>query len=404
MHSNNKKLIKSNLSRVSQSSKNKLAKLHAPLTESALSPYLDNHDLARLSTSCVTLYTQTDKIRQKRALLQLLQAMLHDEPLIVSHILKSYPEFLFAKPENYRITEIESQYTWLRYLITGESVFSIAQKLGLVDMVKIMIPYFIKEIKKEKMCNEDHPSEPEKQWFMPSPSSNLEEEYKRQEEQHVLREKYIQKYLSAPIKALESDSTIQVYWKENPENKCFEAKIDNASDNTIKAFELLREEIFKPKAINDCIDTHQLLRAAYEGWYDVKDRFNIPFLTIHQRDAYAILMIGFIESLVEPKLGQILCKHFNKCLIGPNSVEPLKLKDGRSFYRLDRDSHSGLGFNFFCSLQYFEFAGAGWNQGARAWEPYVVYKFFHNKNAECCELTQRVLRQMATKHSRCAIS
>lgn len=136
-HSNN--IIQAGAVRATQPREARLANIAPQVSGFILSNYLENKDIVRLSTSCVTLYKQTEEDRRKQALQQLLQAMLHDEQLIVSGIINSYPKFLLAKPEDYGISEIESQFTWLRYLTAGETVFSMAQKLRLVDIVNILL-------------------------------------------------------------------------------------------------------------------------------------------------------------------------------------------------------------------------------------------------------------------------
>lgn len=164
------------------------------------------------------------------------------------------------------------------------------QKLQL-DVVRVMFPHYLKELQ-DAHTREDKPNitELENAWVM---------RVSTEEEQKALQEKYIQDYLLAPIKALTADATIQVSWQHNPETMYHEAKIDNASADTLKTLEKLREELFKPKAIKDCIDVNQLLIAAYHAAHD---NFN-TFQNNAQRDAYAVLVIDLIQSL-NPRLGK----------------------------------------------------------------------------------------------------
>jgi hypothetical protein len=366
-----KNIINKDASRTPQGSTSKLKHLsnvlsYFPVRDERWS-CLDTKDstcaLVNLSMSCVTLYRQTEMARQKRALEQLLQAMFDHYPLKVSSILKSYPELLSAKPEAHNITEIESQFTWLRYLTAGESVFSMAQKLLLVDMLKIMLPHYLKQLDDAQRAPDakHHVLELQKQWILPGAPTTALEEKKREETQKVLQEKYTRDYLSAPLAALAADTTIRVSWVENPETKHHEAQIEHISPATVKALEDLRTKLFEPKAIQDCIDIYQLLIAAYHAYDSNFDRLQ----DWHRRDACAILMIGFILSLVNPSLGKIYCEDFYGVVYDNKKISPraesLVLIDRRPFYRATRDSHVGHGFNFLCSI-----VGAAWPGGGVA--------------------------------------
>src|SRR5579871_1541374 len=374
MHLRGKNIIKPDNPRTQQSSSAKLTSLPDALLDIPLDDgrgigilsYLDSkdstHARANLSTSCVTLYGQTEKTRQKLALKQLLQAMLDHYPLKASSILASYPEFLFEKPEDYNIREIESQFTWLRYLTAGESVFSIAQKLLLVDMLKIMFPHYLKQLDDTQHVSDTKHAvlALEQQWILPETPSP-EEEKKIEKAQEMLQEQYTRDYLLAPLTAIAADTTIQVGWEENPETKRYEARIEHISPATQKALDNFRAELFKPKTIQDCVDINQLIIATYHAYDSHFKRFQ----NWHQRDAFAILVIGFIQSLVAPSLGKVYCEDlygvvYNRKKISPRA-ESLMLIDGRSFYRANRDSISGQGFNFLCSIY-----SGGWSRDMRA--------------------------------------
>ncbi len=385
-------IIKSNLPRPEQGPGACLATLHPQVTESVLSPYLGyGRDHTSLSTSCVTLYTQTEKTRQRRAFLAYIRAMLHDHYYAVSRILDSYPKFLLAKPKNYDMTEIQSHYTWLRYLPKDESVFSMAQKLQLIDVVRAIFPHYLKELQ-DAQNREDKPriTELENAWVM---------QVSTIEKQKALQEKYTDELILPVIKALAADTTIQVDWAQNSETGLFEATIKNASEATLTALETLRDKLFKPKSLKKCIDVDQLLIAVYNA-YDTK--FD-TFQNWAERDAYAVLVIGLIQSLADPRLGKIFSQGLSEVVNNNKQISDraqlLKLADGRPYYRSREDSARGLGFTFLCSI--FGWGATG-GVGAGRWRSRDVEKLCQAKATECVELTQRVqqhCRQTATQRS-----
>lgn len=332
-HGNN--LIKSNVLRVKQGPTAALEKLHPQVTESVLSSFLNNEDLGRLSTSYSALYTQTNKIRKKRAFVQYLQAIIFNDPSIISSILHSYPDFLLAKPEDYGIKEIECQHTWLRYLPESESVFSIAQQLGHIDVVNAMLEYAKKESRITEL---------EDAWIMKMPT---------EAEQKALQDKYIQDLILPMISALATDTTItvQANWEKNSEKTFCVTKIDNANVVTLEARKALREELFRPKAMRDCIDAVQFLIATQKAFITY---FN-TFQNYTQRNAFAVWVIGLAQSLVGRDLAMKLCQSLTQVVRDQEPIgvaaASLKLSDGRSFYRMNRDD-AGLGSSFLCCVFY----------------------------------------------------
>ncbi len=207
------RIIKPNDPRIQQAPEAGLTKL-PPEIPTALSPYLENRDFVNLSRSCVTLYSGT---HEKRSLIQLLNAILHDDLSTISKVLDTYPQLLFAIPEDFGIRQIGSHYTRLQYLTEGESVFSMTQKLNLVHIVEVMFTYFFNELVRVRECDEKGgASELEKLFIMKVPTL---------EEQKGIREKYIQDFLSAPIAAILADTTIRVDVRKIPGTTCSYEKI-----------------------------------------------------------------------------------------------------------------------------------------------------------------------------------
>jgi hypothetical protein len=258
---------------------------------SNVSHYLEPNDANRLSTSCMTLYTQTKNTCQKNALAQLLQAMFEHDSSKIKRILSSYPDFLFEKPSKFEITGV--RFNLLNYLITDDSIFSIAQKLLNLEVLKMTWSYFFEKLKKTN--TEKEKNQLQAHWIIPT----LVTQFRNEEERNKLQELYITKYLHNIIRTLTHDQTIEVCWGVNSTNT---AEIDNISKKTNAALNTLKEQLLEPKAIQDSIDTVQLLIAAYRAL----DQYEADFLNLFQRDAYVILVIDFIKGLVEPEVRQIL--------------------------------------------------------------------------------------------------
>ncbi len=385
---------------MSSSRKNKLLN-QEEINDIVLSPYLDNKELGRLSTSCVTLYTQTNILREKRAFLQYLQAIIFNDPSIISPILHCYPDFLLAKPEDYGIMKIKCQ-TGLQYLTKGESAFSMAQKMRHVSVLEAMLEHYLEKLK-DKEIDEEKPSitELENMWILQIPTIKEQEE---------LQKKYYQELIFPMINVLRTDATIEVEWMPNPETGLYQAKIDNAREATLNARNALRDELFRPKAMRECIDVVQFFIAAIKA-YPINFNMNNH---IHphgaQRDAYRIWIIGLAQSLVGLDLAMLLHKglddmvenhgtigaRFYNCLTH-TLTDSLTLSDLRSFYR--RACDHGLGSSFLYSI-YADISPNSFGPAmefADLSEPVNrAYKLFQARASECVELTQRVQQRQET--------
>ncbi len=326
--------------KVKQGPEARLAKVNPEVTESVLSSYLDDKDLGRLSTSCVTLYRQTAGVRARHVFphyLQYLQAVIFNDKLTVSSMLRSHPNFLLAKPEDYGIEEVTCQHTWLTYLTKGESAFSMAQKLGHIDVVNAMFPYYQNELKvADKYKNQSRVTELEDMWIMLIPN---------EAQQKALQDLYIDNLILPMIQALAADTTIQSGWDIRAE----EARFEHISEGTLKAWQALRNQLFRPKLMQDCIDVDQFLIAVYKA-YDIHYD---TFRNLTKREAFVVLVMGLAQSLVGRGLAEIYCRGLDYVVRRDYAINAdaraLRLWDGRSFYREKRDG-SGLGLSCFCNI------------------------------------------------------
>ncbi len=386
-----KSIINSNDPRLKKTSKPEIKNLPFQVIESAIGSYLQPKDICKVSTSCVTLYAKTSTILEKnaeRAFSKYLQAIVFNSPLMISPILDAYPHFLLEKPKDHGITEIECQHTWLRIKPGDKTTFGMAQELRHIDAMKAMFPHYEKKLN-DARAREDKSAITalENAWTMRLPT---------EDEQKALRKKYTDELIMPVITALAADTTLQTSWVTNPETGLGETKIDHASDATLNALKKLKEKLFEPKTLEDCIDVNQFLIALYEA-YDT--HFN-TFQNWHQQDAYAVLCIGVGQSIVGHDLGERFCQGFYNTVYRYEEIgkraKTLVLPDGRSFYREQPDS-LGLGSSFLCSI----YGGRPLGRTAAAMgEKRAIGRLCQANAAECIELTQRVHQ----KQSRCVIS
>ncbi len=326
------------------------------------SSYLKATDRANLAKSCSILHQHTHKIR-KRMVEQLLQAMLDHQPKKIAHILNCCPELLFAKPANYFINQITSQLTGLQFLTANETIFSIVQKLKWVAVLKIvMLPELQKKLNTAAL---------KKHWI-------LSEEISKNE----LQEKYLHDYIFEPLNALMKDATIQVCWDEN----LSEARITHLSQSTTHALNAMRQKLLEPKEIQDCVDVCQLLIAAHHAY----DRSYTAFKTQHQRAAFAICVIGFIQSLAHPSLGEIYCNGLQEhCDSLDNQAEEFRLTNGRPFYQSRQNIYSGFLCNIFGGATYGIAPSPGVSREARCLEKYA-----EKITQACYEFTREILQDV----------
>ncbi len=329
--------------KLKRGSEARLAKVDLNVMESVLSSYLDGKDLGRLSTSGVTLYTQTATARARYVFpryLEYLQAVIFNDKLMVSSMLRSHPNFLLVKPEDYGIDKVECQYTWLQYLTKGESAFSMAQKLGHIDVVNAMFPYYQNELKAADECkNQSRVTELKDMWIMHIPT---------EEQQIALQNLYIHDLILPMMQALAADTTIQSDW----DGWAKEVKFEHVSEGALKAWQALRNQLFRPKVMQDSLDVEQFLIAVYKA-YAIHSRI---FQDRSQREAFVVMVMGLAQSLVGRGLAETYCQSLDNVVRRHYDIDygarALRLWDGRSFYREQRDG-SGLGSSFFCSMYGF---------------------------------------------------
>lgn len=304
-------------------------KIPPQLIKYLITNFLNDKDVMSLSCSTFHMHTTLKDNLKKHALKQLLQAMIDDDRPKVISILHAKPELLILEPADVGIKKIESKKTWQQF--RTEKVFIMAQKLKRLEMMKILLPFF-KNMSPIKKTND------------------IKEDTKQSTE--ILQIKNMNDLLLKLITTITSDNSIKI-------NKSDHALPLDMNKDTELALETFRKRLLPDEAvaIDDYFDIEQFLIAAYKAYENHLSSCEHPTIYFNnwpQRDVYAIFVIGFLQSLVSPEYGKIICEGLfnvaaeNKKISDRSST--LTLINNRSFYRASRNANSGLGFNFLCSL------------------------------------------------------
>jgi hypothetical protein len=317
----------------------------------------------------------------------LLQAVVDDDIAKVKEILNQNPALLLAKSSTPLM--IESKLTWQCFDVSLENALSIAVKRKQITMIESLLPY-IKQLDQSKDKLGNQPDFDEAMQVLSQWSSSVMHQNK-----FVIPEEYV-RY---------AKSLIDVFTRETFPNG--DDNITNLSADTENAMNYLFNSMLlhkKPVKLDNYLDVELFLLAVLKAYVVHFGQFQ----NVEQRNAFCIRVIGLIQSVLSPEIAKIFCQGFY--LISPvldqgkaiteisisDKAKEHKLKgDDTSFYRASRDSHLGLGSEFFCG-----FYGCGkailqcklgavnlqsMEPGLLLWENYVKYKqqFFGALRSNC---------------------
>lgn len=254
-----------------------------------------------------------------------------------------------------------------------------------------MLPYYLEQLINAEACEDkNRKTQLINMWILRMPND---------EERVTLQEKYY-KLILPMINALKKDATIEV--KQVPytnpaieklrsiDYHSYEGKIENFNENTGKALQALREEIFRPKAIKDYIHIEQFFSAIVEATRKHK-------LSDAQNQAFTIWVFGLAQSLLDHELAMNFCYSKEDMVESRKYIHSINFAL-RPFYRAHRDA-SGLGTSFACEMQYKAPRMAG-GKKITSIIPYGIMrdveKILEEKTARCEELTQQVRPYHAT--------
>lgn len=257
-----------------------------------------------------------------------LQAVIDDNRKKVVELLDKNPELLLVKAQ--KGIEIQSQYTWVTFDVENEDALSITAKRKQIKMIELLLPYYEKLEQTEEVIKAK--AEALSAWKTYTIQKNAEDE-----NEIVIPHEYTNY----------AKSLIDVFKEETFPNGV-EGKFSEKTEDALK----LLFAILLPKQatkLDDYIDPELLLLALYQAYRDQFDTFQ----NWKQRDAFCVRMIGLAQSVLTPETAKIFCEGLYYVVEENRKIseraESLKLLDGESFYRVSRESLSGLGGEYLCA-------------------------------------------------------
>lgn len=285
----------------------------------------------------------------------LIQAVMDDDRDKVTKILDGNPELLLKQPLEGQ--SVQSQYTWQIFFV--EDPLMMAVKLKMVQMIKLLIPYYEKlgqkgiEAKDAALSKwksheiHEYPNPVENDFDCPGYYDTLD----------VLIPKeytdYIQSLMEAFLQETEETFSITITGKARPSEKT-QSKLSD-----------LFNMLFPKSAVklDDYVDVSLLLVAACQA--DVEYcKTKSPNVTELNLRIFRNRVTGLIQSALPPETAKHLCCSYLEHPEKDVYKTKLALKEHhmsthlnlnpfygqRSFYRQSHNSRSGLGFDFVAGL------------------------------------------------------
>jgi hypothetical protein len=290
------------------------------------------------------------------------QAVIDDNRETVREILNSNPELLLIPlPKN---CIIESQHTWQRFDLSGETLLSIAAKRHQLEMIKILWPCF-------DWCEQTDEVMAEKEAALACWNAYEFETDERGNNRINIPEEY----------ANLIQELVNVFSQETFPNGSKQHGHGQLSVETEAALENFFNRLLPEEAtrLNAYLDPELLLYAAYAGYFNNFDTFQNE----EQQNAFCIRVIGLAQSVLSPETAKIFCEGLynviNKKIT--DRAASLKLRGGESFYRAVREPLMGLGFDHLIGSSHYgpvvarvACARSAGRDGARFWNHYVKQK------------------------------
>lgn len=294
--------------------------------------------MCNLSLTCRAFHGLFKTVLPKRKIIQLLsQAVIDDDRKAVVKIATARPDLLLqlliGMPKGF---DIESKYTFQKFNLEDENILTVVVKRKQIKMIETLLSCFA------KLKQTDHV------WKMIAKALSQWSFYELRKNQKgideiVIPEEYAS-YAQSLIKVFNAEAFpngVKGQWSKKTE--LAHLTLFNR---------LLPEQAVK---LDDYPDMELFLLAFYRAYYD---KFGVHRNMI-QRDAFCILVIGLIQSVLTPETAKILCASLVNIVTALEMGEKYelnkeanehKLRDGTRFYRLARDLDSGLGRDFLVNL------------------------------------------------------
>ena len=307
--------------------------------------YLSIEGAGRLSQSCQLLWRQVKPELDIKQVQVFMQAVIDDDRNTVRVLLELNPALILAEPNE---MVIESQLTWQRFY--AENALAMAVKRKQIEMIKILLPYYDKLV---AACVT--PEQKEEMTTAKALEMSEWQEYEIKVNEVDENDADEVEFVIPPAYADIIQNLINVFSQEAlPEDSPEKHLSPTAEAALNQLFNMLLPE--QAVKLDDYFDIELLFYAVCNMY---NEQFNV-FADWNQRRAFCIRVMGIIQSVLPPETAKVLCEGLYYVMeenrpLGELAAA-LKLKGGQPFYRSSRDSHSGLGFEYFC--------GAG---GSCAW-------------------------------------
>lgn len=292
--------------------------------------WLDISSTAALSQSCLALLSTTAKRRHDNVFTAFLKAAIHDKRETVKRILDGNPHLLLTPiPQDTTIKTLSHQ---VFYTNTDDTVPLVVAKLGQIEMLKLMRPYF------------NHlPNSAEATTMLAKIQKSWPYQYSKSAEGKLeinIPEEYMY-YANALVDAFVAEPI--------PNNT-------NLSGSAQSAFLALFNILLPKKAVSldDYLHPELFLIALMKTQFS---RNKIDFRNFNQIAAYYVRLIGLTQSILPAESIKIILSGFIQMMKGSDikkHADNLMFNDEKTpFYPDERpevDSTTGAGFDFFCDF------------------------------------------------------
>jgi hypothetical protein len=299
--------------------------------------YLDASHLAALAATHRDCNAFFQPLVLQRMLKSFLQAVVDDDRNTVQATLDSRPELLLENFENR--PAIESQLTW--QVFTAEPVVKILIKRGQIEMLKCILPYFEKLERKGALVQAKH-------YVL----KQIEQAHEEMQQQPLLDLDALVTQITDGLDEITiGDMTSHIIDKFNggiPERPVTEWTGERLKEK-IQSF---RDTLLPQKAVSLSnyynIELHLYASiAASEQLYQLEGFDNMG-QNLSIAVYYQMMVVGFLQSLVNPELAKTIQAGIEEVLDGKTTAEASQLKpknphSQEDYYR-EKESEEGLGY------------------------------------------------------------
>ena len=275
------------------------------------------------------------------------QALIDGEAKLLKRILSSHPQLIFQQAEECIDSAvlkkgIQSQYTWQRFDVTGESLLTFATKRRQLAMIEVMtevVEYDYKRLKTENLECINHQCEVAEAFrFNTIPS------YQRKSLSEVYEDEgrdYLQKVAQDQLKDNKFSAETEKRLQEFKEKLLPKKPIQLADYKDIELYIIV---VFK------------LILGGHKNDYE-------PTFTVFDRhlDIFAVHIIGLLQRLLPPDVADAYYSNRNElkyshtckksmeraCALEKRWDDQLKLHDTQPYYLSSEDAKKGLGIDTF---------------------------------------------------------